>query len=137
MKTIAIVNGANLNLLGSREIDIYGTQSFESFFETLKMTYSHLQLIYFQSNKEEDLINFLHQHSNLDGIILNPGAFSHTSLAIADAIRSIAAPVIEVHISQIFTREDFRKHSWITSACTGSICGFGLNSYRLALEYFK
>ena len=137
MKTIAVVNGANLNLLGTREIDIYGHQSFESFFETLKTAYSHLNLLYFQSNKEDDLINFLHQHSNLDGIILNPGAFSHTSLAIADAIRSISAPVIEVHISQIFTREDFRKHSWITAACIGSICGFGLNSYRLALEFFK
>ena len=137
MKTIAVVNGANLNLLGTREVDIYGHQSFESFFETLKTIYPHLHLVYFQSNNEDNLIDFLHQHSNVNGIILNPGAFSHTSLAIADAIRSIAAPVIEVHITQVFTREDFRKHSWITPACIGSICGFGLNSYRLALEYFK
>ncbi|MBO4739039.1 MAG: type II 3-dehydroquinate dehydratase [Bacteroidales bacterium] len=133
---IQIINGANLNLLGTREPYIYGNQSFETFFEQLKIQYSSIELYYFQSNNEADIIEKIHQVQQYDGLIINGGAYSHTSIAIADALRSVAVPhIVEVHISNVFNREDFRKKSYIAQACSGSICGLGLDGYRLAIEH--
>lgn len=132
---IIILNGPNLNLLGKREPEVYGHRSFEDFLEELQKKYAEHSIKYFQSNHEGSLIDSLHQHGfQSDGIIFNAGAFTHTSIAIADAIRAIPAPVIEVHISNVFKRESFRHHSVLAEACLGSISGFGLDSYRLALE---
>lgn len=133
---ILIINGPNLNLLGKREKSVYGENSFESYLEFLKNKYSEHQLIYFQSNIEGELINTLHQYSfgDVDGIVLNAGAYTHTSIAISDAIRAINVPVIEVHISNIHAREAYRHISMIAAACKGSIAGFGMDSYRLAIE---
>jgi len=138
MKKILILNGPNLNLLGKREPEIYGNQSFIDFFEILKKQNSSLELHYFQSNVEGEIINQLHEVGfSFDGIILNAGGYTHTSVAIADAIKSITSPVIEVHISNIFAREEFRHISLLGANCKGSISGFGLQSYQLALEAFK
>jgi 3-dehydroquinate dehydratase-2 len=138
MKKILILNGPNLNLLGKREPEIYGNQSFIDFFEILKKQNSSLELHYFQSNVEGEIINQLHEVGfSFDGIILNAGGYTHTSVAIADAIKSITSPVIEVHISNIFAREEFRHISLLGANCKGSISGFGLHSYQLALEAFK
>jgi 3-dehydroquinate dehydratase-2 len=138
MKKILILNGPNLNLLGKREPEIYGNQSFQDFFEILKKQNSSLELHYFQSNVEGEIINKLHEVGfSFDGIILNAGGYTHTSVAIADAIKSITSPVIEVHISNIFAREEFRHISLLGANCKGSISGFGLHSYQLALEAFK
>ena len=135
--TIHIINGANLNLLGKRETHIYGSQTFEEYFEDLKNQYSIVELDYFQSNIEGELIDYLHQVGFVaDGIILNAGAYTHTSIALADAIKSITTPVVEVHISNIFARESFRHHSHIASVAVGSIVGLGLQGYKLAIEYF-
>lgn len=135
---ILIINGPNLNLLGVREKNIYGTQSFEVYFEKIKQEFSKFDLSYYQTNSEGELIDKLHEVGfTFDGIILNAGAYTHTSLAIADAISAINSPVIEVHISNIAKRESFRHHSFIAPVCYGSISGFGLDSYRLALESFK
>lgn len=135
--TIHIINGANLNLLGKREPHIYGSQTFEEYFEELKSQYSIVELDYFQSNIEGELIDYLHQVGfTADGIILNAGAYTHTSIALADAIKSITTPVVEVHISNIFARESFRHHSYIASVAGGSIVGLGLQGYKLAIEYF-
>ena len=132
---ILIINGPNLNLLGIREKSIYGNQSFDDYLEKLKSTYSDQDISYFQSNHEGEIINKIHEAGfSVDGIILNAGAFTHTSLAIADAIASINTPVIEVHISNVFKREKVRHHSFISPVCKGSIVGFGLDSYRLAIE---
>ena len=132
---IQIINGPNLNLLGKREPDIYGNASFESCLEELIKAYPQIQFDYFQSNSEGHLIDKLHEIGfSADGIILNAGAYTHTSIALADAIRAITAPVVEVHISNIFKREDFRRVSVIAPACVGSIAGFGMSSYRLAVE---
>lgn len=134
---IHIVNGANLNLLGKREPEIYGYQTFEEYFEQLKSRYSIVELDYFQSNIEGELIDYLHQVGfSADGIILNAGAYTHTSIAIADAIKAIPAPVLEVHISNVFAREDFRHRSYIAPVAVGSIVGLGLQGYDLAIEYF-
>jgi 3-dehydroquinate dehydratase-2 len=134
---IHIINGVNLNLLGKREPEIYGNQTFEEYFEELKSLYSIVELDYFQSNIEGELIDYLHQVGFVaDGIILNAGAYTHTSIAIADAIKAISAPVIEVHISNIFAREAFRHRSYIASVAVGSIVGLGLQGYNLAIEYF-
>lgn len=134
---IEIINGANLNLLGKREPHIYGSETFESFLEKLKQAYPHVQIGYFQSNLEGELINHLHKVGfSADGIILNAGAYTHTSIAIADAIRSISTPVIEVHISNIFAREAFRHKSYIAMNAVGVISGLGLQGYALAIEYF-
>ena len=134
---IIIINGPNLNLLGIREKDIYGEITFEDFFEHLKEDYKEIEIDYFQSNVEGELINKLHEVGfSYDGIILNAGGYTHTSVAIADSIKAITTPVIEVHISNIFAREDFRKVSLIAPNCKGSISGFGVRSYRLALESF-
>ena len=135
MKRILILNGPNLNLLGKREPGVYGSQSFEAYFEELKKKYADVELLYFQSNTEGFIIDKIHETGfSWDGIVLNGGAYTHTSIAIADAIRSITTPVIEVHISNVFKRENFRHHSYLSEACKGCIVGFGLDSYRLAIE---
>ncbi|MBQ4294354.1 MAG: type II 3-dehydroquinate dehydratase [Prevotella sp.] len=132
---IEIINGPNLNLLGVREPGIYGSSSFESFLPQLRQRYPDVEIGYYQSNIEGELINYMQKVGfSCDGIILNAGAYTHTSVALHDCIRSLKAPVVEVHISNVHQREEFRHHSMISSACKGVICGFGLNSYRLALE---
>ena len=137
MLKIAIINGPNLNLLGKREVEIYGTQSFEDYFKTIQSKYPNLELNYFQSNVEGELINKLHEIGfSYDGIIINAGAYTHTSIAIADAIAGIKTPVIEVHISNVFAREDYRHVSYLGKHCKGSISGFGLKGYEMALESF-
>lgn len=135
---IVIINGPNLNLLGKREPEIYGAKTFENYFEELKNEFSDVELLYFQSNSEGKLIDKLHEIGfNADGIVLNAGAYTHTSLALADAVRSIPAPVVEVHISNVFQRENVRHHSFLSPAVKGVICGFGLDSYSLAVNFFK
>ncbi len=137
MKKILILNGPNLNLLGVREKGIYGDQSFETYFEQLKDKYAVLELHYFQSNSEGAIIDKLHEVGfSFDGVILNAGAYTHTSVAIADAIAAINTPVVEVHISNVHQREEFRHHSYLSKNCKGVILGFGLDSYRLGLESF-
>lgn len=134
---IQIINGPNLNLLGVREKSIYGDSSFEAYFEELKSKYSILELDYFQSNVEGEIINKLHERGfSYDGIILNAGGYTHTSVAIADAIAAIKTPVVEVHISNIYSREEYRHISLTGKNCRGVLTGFGLDGYRLALESF-
>jgi 3-dehydroquinate dehydratase II len=137
MKKIIIINGPNLNLLGKREPTIYGNQTFEQYFEELKSNYSEIDLHYFQSNHEGAIIDKIHEIGfDYDGIIINAGAYTHTSIAIADALSAIKTPAVEVHISNIHAREAFRHHSFLTSRCKGMICGLGLKGYELALRYF-
>jgi len=137
LKRIAIINGPNLNLLGSRQTSIYGDISFEQYLDVLKRNFTEVDLIYFQSNIEGEIINQLHDLSGkCEGILLNAGGYTHTSIAIADAVSSIKTPVVEVHISNVFAREDYRQISYIAKNCKGSISGFGLDSYRLALLSF-
>ena len=134
---ILILNGPNLNLLGKREPAIYGNLTFEQFFESLKKKYAAIELHYFQSNIEGEIINKLHEVGfSFDGVILNAGAYTHTSIAIGDAIKGIETPVIEVHISNVYAREEFRHVSYIAPNTKGVIAGFGLQSYELALESF-
>ncbi|GAB4493572.1 MAG: type II 3-dehydroquinate dehydratase [Saprospiraceae bacterium] len=134
---ILIINGPNLNLLGKREPDIYGSRSFEDFFEELKKDFPQAELEYFQSNHEGALLDKLHEAGfAADGIVLNAGALTHTSIALADAVAAIQTPVIEVHISNVHRREAFRHHSYLSSKCVGSIAGLGLEGYRLAVTYF-
>lgn len=134
---IIIINGPNLNLLGKREPDIYGTQTFAGFFSELQQAFPALELFYFQSNVEGELINKLHETGfSYDGIILNAGGYTHTSVALSDAVAAIQTPVVEVHISNIWAREEYRHVSLLSKNCAGIISGFGLDSYRLALEYF-
>jgi 3-dehydroquinate dehydratase-2 len=134
---IAIINGPNLNLLGKREPGIYGNKSFEDFFSELKKKYPHIHFSYFQSNIEGELINEIQQAGfDFDGIILNPGGYTHTSVAIGDAVAAIKTPVVEVHISNVHAREDFRKHSFVSGKAAGSIFGLGLKGYELAVEWF-
>lgn len=132
---ILIVNGPNLNLLGQRDVQMYGSRSFDDYFLELKNQFPGVELVSFQSNVEGELINIL-QQSTADGIILNAGGYTHTSVAIRDCIDAIAVPVVEVHLSNIAKRESFRHESMITSVCAGSIMGFGLRSYELAVKYF-
>lgn len=135
---IQLINGPNLNLLGKRETSVYGNQSFEEFFETLKKRFSSIELHYYQSNVEGEIVNKLHSAGfSFDGIILNAGAYTHTSVAIHDAIGAIKTPVVEVHISNVYAREEFRHKSLITSKCAGMMTGFGMEGYALAVEYFK
>ena len=132
---IQVINGPNLNLLGKRESRIYGSQSFESYLEQLQQVFSHLKIDYYQSNSEGEIINKIHEVGfEYDGIVLNAGAYTHTSIAIGDAIKAIEAPVVEVHISNVASREDFRSISHISSSCVGTISGFGMNSYSLAIR---
>ena len=134
---IAIINGPNLNLTGSRETDIYGSESFEHYFEKLRHKYQHVDFDYFQSNIEGELINEIQKAGKtMDGIILNAGGYTHTSVAIGDAVAAIKAPVVEVHISNLVAREDFRSINHISAKCKGTIMGLGLKGYALAVEYF-
>ena len=135
---IQIINGPNINLLGKREPSIYGSVTFEDYLTGLRETYKDIEINYFQSNIEGEMIDCIQQTGfEADGIILNAGAYTHTSIALQDAIRSVTAPVIEVHISNVHSREAFRHVSMIACACKGVSCGFGLDSYRLALEALK
>jgi 3-dehydroquinate dehydratase-2 len=134
---IHIINGPNLNLLGLREPEIYGTETFEDFLSKLKSQFSEIQLTYFQSNVEGEIINNIQENGfNCDGIILNAGGYTHTSVAIGDCVAAIKTPVIEVHISNIYARESFRHQSYIAPNAVGSIVGLGLNGYTLAITYF-
>lgn len=135
MKRIQIINGPNLNLLGKREPTVYGNETFDTYFHKLISIFPEVELEYFQSNCEGALIDKIHETGfSFDGIVLNAGAYTHTSIAIADAIRSVTTPVLEVHISNVFKRESFRHHSYLSEACKGCIVGFGLDSYRLAIN---
>lgn len=135
---LAIINGPNLNLLGKREPSVYGSQSFEDFFNELKKKYNDIQFSYFQSNVEGELINEIQKQGfEADGIILNPGGYTHTSVAIGDAIAAVKAPVIEVHISNVHAREEFRKLSHVSAKAAGSIIGLGLKGYELAIQWFR
>ena len=131
---ITIINGPNLNLLGSRETDIYGDQNFDSFFKSLKSKYPEIELDYHQSNIEGELINIIQDSRESDGIIINAAAYTHTSVGIGDAIKAIDTKVIEVHISNTFSREEFRHNSYLSPVVDGIIIGFGLNSYELAIQ---
>ncbi len=134
---IIIINGPNLNLLGKREVDIYGSQSFDDYFETLKQTFEEVDLEYFQSNSEGSLIDKIHEVGfSYDGIIVNLAGYTHTSVALADAIAAINTPVLEVHISNIHARESFRQHTFTGAKSIGIISGLGLMGYELALKYF-
>lgn len=134
---IAIINGPNLNLLGVREPEVYGKESFEDYLETIKSKYPAVSFTYFQSNVEGELVTALQQSGfSMDGIVLNPGGYTHTSVAIGDAIAAIACPVVEVHISNVFAREEFRKISHVSAKAVGVISGLGLKGYELALGYF-
>ena len=135
---LQIINGPNLNLLGKREKNIYGDQSFDDYFKKLKIKFSNLELHYFQSNIEGELIEKIHEVGfDFDGIIINAAAYTHTSVGIGDAIRSISSPAIEVHISNTYSREDFRHKSYLSAHVSGVIIGFGLKSYDLAIESFN
>ena len=132
---IQIINGPNLNLLGKREPEVYGSQSFDAYLELLKQKHPSIELDYYQSNIEGEIIDKIHEVGfSYDGIILNAGGYTHTSVAIGDAIKAIAALVIEVHISNVYSREEFRRISHISSSCEGVISGFGMNSYNLAIH---
>ena len=132
---IQIINGPNINLLGKREPGIYGARSFDDYLQELKCRYPQVEIEYYQSNVEGEMINKIHEVGfDYDGIVLNAGAYTHTSIALQDAIRAVKSPVIEVHISNVHQREEFRHKSMIACACVGVICGFGLDSYRLAIE---
>jgi len=136
VKKIAIINGPNLNLLGKRETDIYGNKSFEDYLGELKKKYPEIEFSYFQSNVEGELVNELQRVGySYDGIILNPAGYTHTSVAIGDAVAAIKTPVVEVHISNVHAREDFRKLSHVSGKSAGSIFGLGLKGYELALQY--
>ncbi len=135
---ILILNGPNLNLLGKRETTIYGEKSFDEYYQELKLSYQNIDLTYVQSNDESVLIGLIQESmNNYDGIIINPGALGHTSIALVDAISSVTTKCIEVHISNIYARENFRHYTLISSKCIGTISGFGLKSYDLALNYFN
>ena len=137
MKKLIIINGPNLNLLGKREPAIYGSLTFTEFFDTVKKKYANIDLEYYQSNVEGEIINKMHEVGfSYDGIIINAGAYTHTSIAIGDAIKGIETPVVEVHISNTFGREEFRHQSYISPNAKGVILGFGLQSYELAIQSF-
>jgi len=137
MLSLAIINGPNLNLVGMREQHIYGNESLNDFLQSIPDRYEHVNFYFFQSNIEGELVNYLQNCiGKTDGIILNAGAYSHTSIALGDAIAAINIPVIEIHISNVLAREDFRKTSFIASKCIGSISGLGLKGYQLAVDYF-
>lgn len=134
---ICIINGPNLNLLGKREPGVYGSESFESYLEVLKKKYPDIDFDYYQSNIEGEIIDKLHETGfSFDGIIMNAGGYTHTSIAIGDAVKAIKTPVVEVHISNVHTREEFRSISMISAGMKGVITGFGMDSYRLAVESF-
>ncbi|MBR4757216.1 MAG: type II 3-dehydroquinate dehydratase [Bacteroidaceae bacterium] len=136
MKRILIMNGPNLNLLGQRETEIYGSLDFKTYLDSLRERYPEVRIDFFQSNMEGALIDKIHEagFGKCDGIVLNAGAYTHTSIAIMDAIKAVSTPVVEVHISNIYQREEFRQRSMIARACKGVVTGFGLDSYRVAIE---
>ncbi|MBP5381015.1 MAG: type II 3-dehydroquinate dehydratase [Bacteroidaceae bacterium] len=136
MKRILIMNGPNLNLLGQRETEIYGNLDFKTYLDSLRERYPEVRIDFFQSNMEGALIDKIHEagFGKCDGIVLNAGAYTHTSIAIMDAIKAVSTPVVEVHISNIYQREEFRQRSMIARACKGVVTGFGLDSYRVAIE---
>lgn len=136
---LLIINGPNLNLLGVREPGIYGNKGFEDYLQELQSVYQDVTIEYLQSNHEGEIVDAIHRYGfgEADGIVLNAGAYTHTSLAIPDAISAVRTPVVEVHISNVFRREEFRHHSFLSPVCVGSIVGFGLESYRLAIESFR
>src|SRR5690606_5606536 len=137
MMKIAIINGPNLNLLGKREVDVYGNMPFEQYFDELKKKFPEVELSSFQSNVEGEIVNELQRVGfSYDGIILNPGGYTHTSVAIGDAVAAITTPVVEVHISNVHAREEFRRISHVSAKAAGSIVGLGLKGYQLAVEYF-
>ena len=137
MKKILILNGPNLNLLGKREPGVYGNRSFEDYFEELKNLFPDTELHYFQSNHEGAMIDKIHETGfSFDGIVINAGGYTHTSVALADALSAVTTPAVEVHISNIHARESFRHHSYLTSRCKGMICGLGLKGYEMAIRYF-
>ena len=137
MKKIQIINGPNLNLLGKREPTVYGNSSFEDYLDTLRARYPQCEIAYYQSNVEGEMINKIHEVGfTYDGIVLNAGAYTHTSIALHDAIKAVTTPVVEVHISNVHARESFRHVSMLSAACKGVSLGFGLDSYRLAVESF-
>ena len=133
---IAIINGVNLGCLGSREVNIYGSLNFEDYLETLREQFPSEEIAFFQSDSIAELVTALHRYAEYDGILLNPGAYTHTAIVLADTIRAIHAPVIEVHISNLFGRELYRRRSLISAHCTGFISGFGLQGYELAIRHF-
>jgi 3-dehydroquinate dehydratase-2 len=137
MKKILILNGPNLNLLGKREPGVYGNESFEDYFEKLKELFPGQDLYYFQSNHEGALIDKIHEVGfSFDGVIINAGGYTHTSVALADALSAVTTPAVEVHISNIHAREAFRHHSYLTRVCKGMICGLGLKGYEMAIRFF-
>jgi len=137
MKRIAIINGPNLNLLGKREPQIYGDTTFDAYFSELKEKYASIELLYFQSNIEGEIIDKLHETGfDFDGIVLNAAAYTHTSVGIGDAVKAIETPVVEVHISNVYAREDFRHHSYVSPNATGIIIGMGLKGYEQAINFF-
>ena len=131
---IAILNGVNLGCLGTREVNLYGTQSFEEYFQKIKSHFENIELLAFQTDSLDELVQLIHQNGDADGIVINPGAFTHTSVVLADALRSVKATAIEVHISNVYNRESFRRHSQVASACIGTISG--LKGYDLAIRFF-
>ena len=136
MKKIQIINGPNLNLLGKREPTVYGNSSFEDYLDTLRARYPQCEIAYYQSNVEGEMINKIHEVGfTYDGIVLNAGAYTHTSIALHDAIKAVTTPVVEVHISNVHAREDVRRNSLIAPVCRGVITGFGIHSYVLAADY--
>lgn len=136
MKKILILNGPNLNLLGKRQPEVYGSLSFEGYFETLKASFKEVELYYFQSNHEGALIDKIHEVGfTFDGLVINAGGLTHTSVALADAIAAVPMHAVEVHISNIHARESFRHHSYLSAVCRGMICGLGLKGYALAIDY--
>jgi 3-dehydroquinate dehydratase-2 len=138
MYTIAIVNGPNLNLLGTREPGIYGTERFDDYLATLHARFPGIDILYYQSNVEGELINYLHSciDRGVNAIVLNAGGYTHTSIALADAVAAVGIPTLEVHVSNVLAREDYRKTSYIAARCKGSISGLGLDGYALAVQYF-
>ena len=137
MKKILILNGPNLNLLGKREPGVYGNQSFEDYLVELRNLFPDAELHYFQSNHEGAMIDKIHETGfSFDGIVINAGGYTHTSIALADALSAVTTPAVEVHISNIHARESFRHHSYLTSRCKGMICGLGLKGYEMAIRYF-
>lgn len=136
MKRISIINGVNLGELGTREVHLYGSLTFEEYLQKLKTKFPQFEIDFFQTDQLGDLVEKILQSKRCDGIIINPGAFTHTSIVIADAIKAISVPVIEVHISNVSSREQYRKNSFISGACLGTVSGFGIKSYEMALNYF-
>lgn len=133
---LAIINGVNLDHIGTREVNIYGSVSFDDYLEKLRKRFPNVELEYFQSNNITSIVDALYRFSDYDGIIMNPGAFTHTSIILADAIAAIKTPVVEVHITNLFGRDMYRRHSMTASKCAGFISGFGLDGYRLAISHF-